>query len=438
MGGPVEGDVEAFAEHLRKLKDRTGLSYGALAQRLHVGRSTLHRYCLGETVPPDYALVERLARLARAERQELLDLHREWVLAEAARTRAAQAPVAEPEPEAAEAASPAPAEPEPSSAQDAAAPPEETPPRPEPSPEAEPLTPAHSENRPDRPGRLRWTLAAAAAAAVLTGAVVAVDLASGGGPGAPASPRAGAVPSAGGAPSAGTSTKDAPTPTPPSDSPSRTAPPSTGSGSSAPAVRPPLWNADSHVWANGCDHRYLVDRNPGSVPPPPLEQDARQWAGALGAVHAGSTIVRATVTAPPGGAVVVERLSVRVVARRAPLMWPVYAMSNGCGGMITPASYAVDLDAARPLARPVEGFDGERPLPVTRLPYRVSEGDPLVLRVEASAKRCDCDWYLEAEWSSGERHGTLRIDDRGNPFRTSGYGADREYGYAPESGGWSR
>lgn len=30
-------------------------------------------------------------------------------------------------------------------------------------------------------------------------------------------------------------------------------------------------------------------------------------------------------------------------------------MSNGCGGSITPAVFTVDLDASRPIVRPVDG-----------------------------------------------------------------------------------
>ncbi len=39
-----------FAALLRELKDRSGLSYGVLAKRLHMSTSTLHRYCNGDAV----------------------------------------------------------------------------------------------------------------------------------------------------------------------------------------------------------------------------------------------------------------------------------------------------------------------------------------------------------------------------------------------------
>ncbi|MET7442187.1 helix-turn-helix transcriptional regulator, partial [Streptomyces sp. NPDC005568] len=81
MGG------DGFAELLRELKERSGLSYGVLGKRLHVSASTLHRYVNGDAVPADYAPVERLARICRATPEELVELHRRWVLADALRGR---------------------------------------------------------------------------------------------------------------------------------------------------------------------------------------------------------------------------------------------------------------------------------------------------------------------------------------------------------------
>ncbi|MFD0512552.1 helix-turn-helix domain-containing protein [Streptomyces aureus] len=80
----ADGTAE-FATLLRGLKERSGLSYGVLAKRLHMSTSTLHRYCNGDAVPVDYAPVERLARLCKAGSEELVELHRLWVLADAAR-----------------------------------------------------------------------------------------------------------------------------------------------------------------------------------------------------------------------------------------------------------------------------------------------------------------------------------------------------------------
>jgi hypothetical protein len=68
------------------------------------------------------------------------------------------------------------------------------------------------------------------------------------------------------------------------------------------------------------------------------------------------------------------------------------------------------------------------------MPYRVSAKDPEVLLVDAWTEGYDCRRYLELDWSSGGRTGTVRIDDhiddRGRPFRTSGTKGLPHYGYA--------
>ncbi|TDC13199.1 hypothetical protein E1265_28405 [Streptomyces sp. 8K308] len=216
-------------------------------------------------------------------------------------------------------------------------------------------------------------------------------------------------------------------------------PPSEGAG--APEVEPLSWTTRSHVWAGGCGHRYLIDRDPAEVPAPPVAQDAERWAGELDAVHGGSTIVETTLRAGGRQAVVVEAVHVRVVERRAPLAWPAFDMSAGCGGALTPAAFTVDLDADRPVARPRDGYDGSGEgveLPAPEPPFLVTEDEPLVLRVEATAVDCDCDWYVEVDWASGADSGMARIGDGGRPFRTSGLTAapDGVHGYEYTENRW--
>lgn len=83
----VGSETEEFAALLRELKERSGRSYGVLAGKLHMSTSTVHRYCNGDAVPAEYAPVERFARLCSATPDELMDLHRRWLLADAARRR---------------------------------------------------------------------------------------------------------------------------------------------------------------------------------------------------------------------------------------------------------------------------------------------------------------------------------------------------------------
>ncbi|MGW0334855.1 helix-turn-helix domain-containing protein [Streptomyces sp. NPDC003011] len=80
---PVE--FEEFAACLRTLRERAGLSYGALAGKTGISSSSLHRYCSGSYVPLDYGSAHRFATACGASPEELRRLHRLWALADASR-----------------------------------------------------------------------------------------------------------------------------------------------------------------------------------------------------------------------------------------------------------------------------------------------------------------------------------------------------------------
>jgi hypothetical protein len=143
-----------------------------------------------------------------------------------------------------------------------------------------------------------------------------------------------------------------------------------------------------------------------------VEQDAAAWVTAAGAVSSGEQFLKITVQGTGEETVVVDGLRVRTVGKRAPLAWNDYAMGVGCGGDVRTRAFAVALDDARPAVVPVAGQED--------FPFKVSESDPEVYHVRANASAHDVSWYLELSWSSGGRHGTLRVDDGGRPFRTSG------------------
>ncbi|MFJ2155347.1 helix-turn-helix domain-containing protein [Streptomyces sp. NPDC087856] len=394
-GEANDKDVEEFAALLRRLKARTDRSYGQLARRLNMNASTLHRYCVGEAVPLDFAPVERFAALCGATPEERVELHRFWILAVAARQRrreagttgsagAAAAPVVEGLPEG-PAEAPVPDTGEPPVAAAAVA--------------TGPATRSLWSRR-----RLALTAAAVCAVLAVWGTLSAVsthDTAkSKGGVGTGAGANTGAT-----------------------------------GGTSPSAVPAPLtWTADSQAWEIGCDHDYVIDKGAKDVPPPPVQQDAGAWAATQHAVHGGQTNVEISVQGRSSTAVVLEALRVRVVGRTAPAPGTAYSMAQGCGGDITPRYFGVNLDAHRPLVKPEPGSDTGRKVPVAHLPYRVSATDPEVLLVKARTGTCDCRWYLELDWSSQGRTGTLRVDDHGTPFRTSSIKGLRHLWYS--SKGW--
>ncbi|MEV6400625.1 helix-turn-helix domain-containing protein [Streptomyces sp. NPDC051907] len=455
---------EQFAALLRALKDRSGKSYGVLAGKLHVSTSTLHRYCNGDAVPTDYAPVERLARLCAATPDELVELHRRWILADGARRRAraegaAPTPVAEavPTPVAEAAAEPS-AVPEPSPVPEAtataklepAAMPEpaaaaasgasgETAPADDATPSRTPCrTPGRTpggasslapSDAPARASRRRLRIALTAAAVVAALAIPAAVIANSApgesddkaadrsAVGASATPSTDAKPSSA-KPSASPSKSASASASP---SKSRSAPPSSGRKAAPPTGDevPLRVGLSSYNWDEPCGQFFLVDREPKKVPPPAAPHNHRGWKGSEDGVDAGHMRVQLTATGKTADAVVINKVRVQVVGRKPALPWNAYSMGEGCGSGVTPQWFDVDMDPVQPKVKPVAGQDGDTVVPAKDFPFQVSSKDPQVINFDVHTEQHDVNWYLEVDWSLGDQKGTVRVDDEGKPFRTS-------------------
>ncbi|MFD8213796.1 helix-turn-helix domain-containing protein [Streptomyces sp. NPDC059697] len=439
---------DEFAGLLRELKERSGLSYGVLAKRLHVSTSTLHRYVNGDAVPTDYAPVERLARVCGATPEELVELHRRWVRADVLRGQKGvpAAPVTDTA-SVADVADVASVTDEVSVTDGTSV--------------MMPVGVEGSSGEPDAAsevvggpsgeastgGRRRRTvlLAAVAVAAVLASAALAVRFVPDGkGDGSGGREVLGAAASSGSREgSRGTASADGKH-REPAASVSASVSASHGGGPEASVstaasgggagqdvtdgATAPLVAANPYKWEGPCSQHYLVNRKAAQVPPPPNESDARGWVTALGGVAGQEQMLALTVQGTGKATVVLDGLHVRVVGKDVPLAWNDYAMGVGCGGGVETKSFAVDLDAGRPVTTPKAGQRD--------FPYKVSESDPEVFYVFADARAHDVSWYLELDWSSGAHSGTVRIDDNGKPFRTSGNVGRPAYDYPLGGSEW--
>ncbi|MEU9058638.1 helix-turn-helix domain-containing protein [Streptomyces sp. NPDC048430] len=466
-------EIQDFAVLLRELKERSGLSYGALAQKLHMSTSTVHRYCNGDAVPHDYAPVERFARVCRASSDELMALHRKWILADEAKRRVPRKPqaagtadgspdepdvadlpdasapaIADSEPAASEPAAPGPARADGTAPQTEAEPPS----RPEPESVSEDVTPQGPgpggvpapRRRTSR--KLRVLFTAVAVVALTVSAAFAVrglgsdepsddgraDVGLSLSPVVPTGRASGSVkPSKSASPSA---------------EPSRSASSPAGEKSATPSPSsrrpengggvPVHATISSYNWESPCGQYYLFDQAPDDLPPAPPPQDTRSWARVLDGVDGGDMKLELTLQGRSGEAVVLNGLHVRVLGRNAPLAWGAYSMGNGCGGGITPQTFDIDLDDSRPRTKPVAGEDAGVVVPAKDFPYRVSSTDVEVFHLDAHVEGHDVTWYLELEWTSGGRSGMLRIDDGGKPFRTSSLTARPSYYYRSDTAQW--
>lgn len=438
----IHDDVAEFALLLRRLKERTDRSYAALARRLGVNASTLHRYCAGEAVPLDFTGIERFAALCGASPEERVELHRRWILAVAARRRSRTSEVRRAPMPHATTSTAAPAVSASHSSASAEAP--------------EPAS--HADARPGSAspdGRRRAlrsiTLAALFAVALAGLATSAAGPRSGAG-GSSASARITPTPPAQAARSDGSplpadgrpsGAGESTAPARPTPKPSAPATPGGGgqqrnraSTGTVPPAAPLTWTADSHLWRLECDHDYVIDKSPQQVPPPPTPADAAGWATSQQAVHGRTTDLRITVQGRGSAAVVLEALHVRVVNRTVPAVRRgiAYSMYEGCGAVLIPRYFSVNLDAPRALARPMSGNEPGRPTTVVGFPYRVFLREPEILLLSARTQSCTCEWYVDLDWSSQGRTGTMRIDDHGHPFRTTSIEGLPHYWYRNPSG----
>ncbi|MCW7942269.1 hypothetical protein AAW14_09440 [Streptomyces hygroscopicus] len=465
-------ETDELAALLRELRERSGRSYGALGKRLHVSTSTVHRYCSGTAVPSEYAPLERLARVCGATADELVELHRRWILADASRRRrpspsagAGSAPTATGGRPRADEAPPARADGGIAVTASATPTADEDPEVPVPAegsargdrtadasdgaPTGEGRgAPAPETARTPRFRRRRVLFAAVAvavAAVTVPAAVITATyssspsrhpLASGTTGRSTVSAPHGTVTGTQVAGS-GKPTSTATVGPASSNSPAHTSSPS-GPVTAPAAGSPPFHvNVLTNNWDSPCDQWFLLNRAPGAVPPPPASQATDGWAAALGAVPAGHLRLQVTVQGDDSRPVVLHALYVRVTGTRKAPAGNAYTMGSGCGGDLAPSSFAVDLDAQAPGAKAVPGHEGNITTRATDFPYKVSADDPEVLNIDAATVAQDVDWYLELSWSSGDRQGTTRIDDHGRPFRTAGMRGARAYWYdAAHANAW--
>jgi hypothetical protein len=225
---------------------------------------------------------------------------------------------------------------------------------------------------------------------------------------------------------------------PASSSPTRRTPAAPRSGGSAShtaaapgggsAAVPVTVRTRPYVYDSPCSQHFLVDSAPAQMGPPANEENAPRWAASYGAVSSGEQRVALTVQGTGAQTVVLEALHVSIESRNAPLAWNDYAMGVGCGGGVETESFDVDLDSGSPTAR---ARNGQR-----QFPYSVSESDPEVFYVTAHTKAHDVRWTLSLDWSSGGRHGTVRVDNDGVPFRTSADVGRPGYDYPLGTNDW--
>jgi hypothetical protein len=170
---------------------------------------------------------------------------------------------------------------------------------------------------------------------------------------------------------------------------------------------------------------YVIPLPIDQIPQPPSSPNDRvkmreQWASSLGAIDADSTVVRVVVTGRSPTPVVITDLRVIMRDRRPPLQGICVSYSrletHPSTYSIPVRTYEVSLDAEPPKALQTVKHTGSDPLTYR---YAVSVTESEVFRIVARVRGYDCTWVGELAWMSGDRKGSIIIDDNGKPFRTT-------------------
>src|SRR5262249_3532052 len=107
---------------------------------------------------------------------------------------------------------------------------------------------------------------------------------------------------------------------------------------------------------------WILDKPVTSVPLPAFNQDDEadvtaqaRWARETGAVSDDAEI-SLTLQGKYSNSVILRDLEVSMISRRRPLTTPyVYYLGEGCGSVVTPRLFDLDLDSSRPILKPLPG-----------------------------------------------------------------------------------
>ncbi|MFE2829365.1 MULTISPECIES: hypothetical protein [unclassified Streptomyces] len=105
-----------------------------------------------------------------------------------------------------------------------------------------------------------------------------------------------------------------------------------------------------------------------------------------------------------------------IVARHRPVRG--LHVVNPCGSEAPQRLFTVDLDRS---SASLKAVPDDRPdtggSPFRGWPYAIKRGDAEYFVVRAQSTKYDTEFRLAVAWRSGDRSGTLRLDDHGKPFR---------------------
>lgn len=171
----------------------------------------------------------------------------------------------------------------------------------------------------------------------------------------------------------------------------------------------PVADTDTSAW--GCRESAVV---PGmkitSHGMRPLEKFPR------GGVRSSGSTISIVLQGSSDEELILTGARTEVVARHRPAQG--LHVVNPCGSDAPQRLFTVDLDQS---SAPLKAVPDERPdsggSPFRGWPYAIKRGDAEYFVVRAQSSGYDTEFRIAVSWRSGDRRGTLRLDDHGKPFR---------------------
>jgi hypothetical protein len=177
----------------------------------------------------------------------------------------------------------------------------------------------------------------------------------------------------------------------------------------------------------GC--RQMVLPGPWQNPQPPASPltnaEVNSWEAVHQGVDAAETVVVVILQGRTDQAVTITQPQVLVTGRQAPGKGQEVHL-GGCGGGLQYRVFGVNLDQANPAVSLVSGASTPKiPSRGNLVPeaatsgFTVSSSGPEYFVIDATTRRCLCQWVIQLGWSSMGNSGTVTINNNGVPFDTT-------------------
>ena len=182
-----------------------------------------------------------------------------------------------------------------------------------------------------------------------------------------------------------------------------------------------------------------------SAPSPLTPSTVNAWEKAKHGVDGHQTFVTIILQGTSDEAVTIQSPQVQVRNRTAELNGPAVELSGGCGGSVPVRQFTINLDADHPAVAYQDGTalgvipSGSGSAKETTAPvFSVSATDPEYFLVNATTAKSYVHWFLELQWQSMGRSGTVQIGDGSEsiPFATTAVKFPGPKYYLQDDGSW--